>query len=377
MQRKNNNKENRMIPIAKPFMDEEEIKAVAKVIRSGTIAQGPKVRELEEKFAKLCSTKYAIAVNSGTAALHASLNAAGIKQGDEVITTPFTFIATANTILMQSAKPVFVDIEENTFNIDPEKVEEKITEKTKAIVAVDLYGHLCDYDKLSKIAEKNNLTIIEDACQSVNTSYKEKKAGSFGNIASFSFYATKNITCGEGGMIATDNKEYAEKAKLFRQHGRSSMTEYEYTKLGYNYRMTDICAAIILEQLKKIDFMTKKRIENANYLINGLKEIEGVKTPIIKQGHKHVFHQFTIKVEDNFKLSRDELMEYLKKKGINTAVYYPKPLHLCKHFKNIGYKEGDYPIAEKISRQVLSLPVHPHLTEEHLNTIINAFKEAQ
>ena len=366
-----------MIPIAKPFMDEEEIKAVAKAIRSGTIAQGPKVRELEEKFAKLCSTKYAVAVNSGTAALHASLNAAGIQQGDEVITTPFTFIATANTILMQSAKPVFVDIEENTFNIDPKKIEEKITEKTKAIVAVDLYGHLCDYDKLSKIAEKNNLTIIEDACQSVNASYKDKKAGSFGNIASFSFYATKNITCGEGGMITTNSKDFAENVRLFRQHGRSSMSEYEYIKLGYNYRMTDICAAILLEQLKKIDFMTKKRIENANCLIDGLKEIKGIKVPSIKKDNKHVFHQFTIGVEDDFKLSRDELMHYLKEKGINTAVYYPKPLHLCEHFKNMGYKERDYPIAEKISKQVLSLPVHPHLTEEQINTIINAFKEVQ
>ena len=366
-----------MIPIAKPFMDEEEIKAVAKAIRSGTIAQGPKVRELEEKFAKLCSTKYAIAVNSGTAALHTALKATGTKQGDEVITSPFTFIATANTILMQSAKPVFADIDEDTFNIDPKKIEEKITEKTKAIIAVDLYGHLCDYNEIIKIAEKNNLTLIEDACQSVNAEYNQKKAGSFGNIATFSFYATKNITCGEGGMLTTNNKEYAEQAKLFRQHGRSSMTEYEYIKLGYNYRMADICAAILLEQLKKIDLITKKRIENANCLIKGLKEIKGIKVPVVEESNKHVFHQFTIKVEEDFKLSRDELINYLKEKGINTAIYYPKPLHLCEHFRKLGYKEGDFPIAEKISKQVLSLPVHPHLTEEQLNTIINAFKEVQ
>jgi len=364
-----------MIPIAKPVIGVEEKNAVMSTLDSGMIAQGPKVRELEEKFAKLCSTKYAIAVNSGTAALHTALQITGIKQGDEVITTPFTFIATANTILMQSAKPVFVDIEEDTFNIDPEKIEEKITGKTKAIVAVDLYGHLCDYDKINNIAEKNNLTIIEDACQSVNASYKNKKAGSFGNIASFSFYATKNITCGEGGIITTNNKDFAENARLFRQHGRSSMTEYEYTKLGYNYRMIDICAAILLEQLKKIDFMTKKRIENASCLIESLKEIKGIKVPLVKKDNQHVFHQFTIKVEDNFKLSRDELMKYLKKKGINTAVYYPKPLHLCKHLRNFGYKEGDFPIAEKISKQVLSLPVHPHVTKEQLDYIIKTFKE--
>ena len=366
-----------MIPIAKPFMDEEEIKAVAKVIQSGTIAQGPKVRELEEKFARLCGTEYAVAVNSGTAALHTALKTTGINQGDEVITSPFTFIATANTILMQNAKPIFVDIDENTFNIDPKKIEEKITEKTKAIIAVDLYGHLCDYDEISKIAEKNNLSIIEDACQSIDAEYNQKKAGSFGDVAAFSFYATKNITCGEGGMLTTNNKEYAEKARLLRQHGRSSMTEYEYTKLGYNYRMTDICAAILLEQLKKLDFMTKKRIENANCLIEGLKDIKGIEVPAVKENNKHVFHQFTIKVEDNFKLSRDELINYLKEKGINTAIYYPKPLHLCEHFRNIGYKEGDFPIAEKISKQVLSLPVHPHLTKEQINIIINVFKEAQ
>ena len=251
-----------MIPIAKPFIGDEEIRAVSEVLKSGIIAQGPKVRELEEKFAKFCGTKYATALNSGTAALHTALHAAGIKQGDEAITTPFTFISTANTILMLGAKPVFADIDEDTFNINPEKIKDKITEKTKAILTVDLYGHLCDYDKISKIAG-GSIIIIEDSCQAIDAEYNKKKAGSFGNMGAFSFYATKNITCGEGGILTTNNKEYAENAELFRQHGRSKMTTYDYADMGYNYRMTDICASILLEQLKKIHIITKKRIENA------------------------------------------------------------------------------------------------------------------
>lgn len=366
-----------MIPIAKPFLDDNETKAVSEVLKSGVIAQGPKVRELEEKFAKFCGTKYAIAVNSGTAALHTALHVAGIKQGDEVITTPFTFIATANTILMQQAKPVFVDIEEETFNIDPEKIGKKINEKTKAIVTVDLYGNLCNYGKIGKIAENNKLIVVEDACQAVNAEQNGKKAGNFGNLAAFSFYGTKNITCGEGGMITTNSKEYADNARLFRQHGRSKMTSYEYSGLGYNYRTTDISAAILLEQLKKISVITKKRVENAAYLSENLGKIKGIKVPDVKSNGSHVFHQYTIRVLENFKLGRDELNEHLNKKGIGTGIYYPKPLHLLPHIKKLGYGEGDFPIAEKLSSQVISLPVHPHLAKEQLDFIINTIKELE
>jgi dTDP-4-amino-4,6-dideoxygalactose transaminase len=366
-----------MIPIAKPFLGDEEIRAVSKVIKSGIIAQGSRVRTLEEKFARLCGTAYAVALNSGTAALHTSLNVAGVGKGDEVITTPFTFIATANAILMQGATPVFVDIDEETFNIDAEKIEGKVTKKTKAIIAVDLYGHLSDYNKIESIAKENNLIVVEDACQAVNAAYKGKKAGSFGDIAAFSFYATKNITCGEGGMLTTNSKEYAENAKMLRQHGRSSTTHYEYVKLGYNYRMSDISATILLEQLKKLDFITERRIKNAQYLANGLRKIKGIRVPVVKEGYKHVFHQFTVVVGDDFGIGRDELIAHLKKRGINSVAYYPKPLHLCAHFKKMGYKEGDFPVAERISAQVVSLPVHPHLTKEQLDTIICAFKEIE
>jgi perosamine synthetase len=364
-----------MIPIAKPSISEEEIKAVTDVLRSGMIAQGPKVRELEEKFAKFCGAKYAIAVNSGTAALHASLKVAGIKKDDEVITTPFTFIATANSILMQQAKPIFADIDEDTFDIDPDKIRGKITHKTKAIVPVDLYGQPCDYDSIHKIAKENTIVVIADSCQSVNAEFNGKKSGTFGDLSAFSFYATKNITCGEGGILTTDNEEYAENAKLFRQHGRSKMTTYEYTDLGYNYRITDICAAILLEQLKKADDITRKRIENAEYLNKGLSSIRGIKVPIVKKGRKHVFHQYTLRVCKEFPLSRDDLVPYLDKNGISSAVYYPKPLHLCEHFRKLGYKEGDFPIAEKMSKEVISLPIHPNLTREQLDTIIKVFED--
>ncbi len=364
-----------MIQISKPFIGKEEIEAVTDVLKSGNIAQGQKVRELEEKFAKFCGTKYTIAVNSGTAALHTALNSVGIKPGDDVITTPFTFIATANSILMAGAKPVFADIEQDTFNINPEKIKDKITKKTKAIMTVDLYGQLCDYEEIGKIAEKNNLTVIEDACQAIGAEFNGKKAGSFGDIGVFSFYATKNITCGEGGAVVTNNRDYADKSKLFRQHGRSNMSTYDYISLGYNYRMTDIQAAMLLEQFKKINIITKKRIENAKYFSKELGKIKGITIPAIKKNNKHVFHQYTIKIEKDFKLSREELVNKLSEKGISTGVYYPKPLHLCTHFKKFGYKEGDFPVAEKLSKQVLSLPVHPNLSKEDLNCIVDAIRK--
>jgi len=361
-----------MIPIAKPYLGEEEILAVEKVLRSGIIAQGPKVRELEEKFAKFCGTKYAVAMNSGTAALHTSLNVAGIKKGDEVLTTPFTFIATGNTILMQNAIPKFVDINEDDFNINTKEINDHITDKTKGIVSVDLYGQLCDYNAIDEIKNKHDLIVIEDACQAVSAEFGDKLAGSFGDLGCFSFYATKNITSGEGGMITTDNKDFYDNAKLFRQHGRSKMTNYDYSGVGYNYRTTDINAVILLEQLKKVDEITDKRIKNASLLTSGLKNIKGIITPVIKKGNKHAFHQYTIRITDEFKVSREELIESLNKNFINTGVYYPKPLHLHEHFEKFGYKKGDFPVAEKLSGEVLSLPVHPHLSEEEIELIISS-----
>lgn len=364
-----------MIPVSKPSIENEEIDAVADVLKSGMIAQGPKVKELEEKFANFIGVKNAVAVNSGTAALHCSLYAAGIKPGDEVITVPFTFVATANVILMQQAKPVFVDVEDGTFNIDTSKVEEKITKRTKAILPVDLYGHPYDYDSLRKIADRHNLRIIEDACQAVGADYKGRKCGSLGDLGSFSFYATKNMTTAEGGMITTDDDDFAELAKSFRHHGQSEKTRYEYFDLGYNYRMTDISAAIGLAQLNKLGQWNEKRKQNAEHLSKGLAKIKGIKVPVVRKNCSHVFHQYTVKVENDFKLKRDELVVHLKNNGVGCSVYYPKPLHLFNHLGKLGYKKGDFPVSERLSRQVVSLPVHPHLTQEDLNCIIKVFEE--
>lgn len=363
-----------MIPITRPNIGEEEKKAVLGVLESGMLAQGPKVKEFEQKLAESCGVNNAVAMNSGTAALHTALHVLGVSNEDEVITTPFTFISTANSILMQGAKPVFVDIDPKTFNIDPDAIKHKINEKTKAIITVDLYGQLCDYDKIIMIAKENNLKIIEDACQAINAKFNGKMAGSFGDIGCFSFYATKNICCGEGGAMVTNSDDFSKRAILFRQHGMSGLGKYDYNDVGYNYRMTDISAAILIEQLKKINNFTQKRKHIANFYNNELKEVEGIKIPFVVDEGSHAYHQYTIKV-DGFRLSRDELIEHLKIKGIGCGLYYPKPLHLCENFKKLGYQKGDFPVAEEISTQVLSLPIYPGLEESDLNKVIKAIKE--
>lgn len=364
-----------MIPIAKPIIEEEEKNAVMNVLNSGMLAQGKKVKELEEEFCKISGTKYAIAVNNGTAALHTAIYATGIKEGDEVITTPFTFVASANSIIMQGAKPVFVDIDEKTFNIDPDKIQEKINNKTKAILPVDLFGQVADYDKIKNIADENNLKIIEDACQAHLSEKDGKRAGCFGDIAAFSLYATKNMMTGEGGIITTDNEEYAELCKRFRHHGQSEKTRYEYFDLGYNYRMTDMQAAIGVEQLKKLSDWTETRRKNAKLLTESLKDVKGIIIPYEVEGNKHVYHQYTIKITDECKLTREKIMDKLKENGIGFGIFYPKPLHLHPNFEKLGYKEGDFPISEKIAKQILSLPVHAKVSNDDIEKIIKVFKE--
>lgn len=365
-----------MISIAKPLLGDEEEKAVRETLKSGMIAQGPRVSEFESSLADYCITSEAVAVNSGTAALHTALYALGVGKGDEVITTPFTFIATANAILMQNATPVFVDVQHDTFNINPELIQDSITKKTKAIIAVDLYGHPCDYDEIRKIAKENNLFVVEDACQAIGASYKGAKAGTFGDIGCFSFYATKNITSGEGGALITKNESYAKKARRFRQHGMADVGVYDYNDIGFNYRMTDISASILLQQLKKLDSFNAKRRENAKFFSDQLSGIKGISTPIIKNSHTHAFHQYTIRV-DGFGLSRDGLFDHLRSSGVGCSIYYPRPLHMCQSFGKFGYKEGDCKIAERLSKEVISLPVHQSLQTDDLQHIIDCIKKAK
>jgi perosamine synthetase len=360
-----------MISMAKIDIDAESIKAVEEVLKSGQIAQGPKVSEFENAFATYIGSKYAIAVNSGTAALHVALLAAGIGEGDEVITTSFSFIATANCCLFCGAKPVFADIDSKTFNISPEAIEKNITPKTKAIILVDLYGQPCDMDEIIAICQKHNLVLIEDACQAHGAMFRDRKVGSFG-IGCFSFYPTKNMTTGEGGMVTTSDKEIAQKTKLFRQHGQSE--RYVHDVLGYNFRMTDIAAALGICQLKKLEAANAARVRNASYLTKAISQIKGLVPPHIASLRSHVFHQYTIKVTPEYICSRDELQKKLLEKGVATIIYYPTPIHRQPVYKKLGYQDR-LPATDKAAMEVLSLPVHPGLTEADLRTIVEAIKQ--
>ncbi|HTX43331.1 MAG TPA: DegT/DnrJ/EryC1/StrS family aminotransferase [Methanocella sp.] len=359
-----------MIPIAKPLIGQEEIEGVMNVLRSGTIAEGPRVKEFEDAFRAYVGTDQAVAVNSGTAALHVALLARGIGSGDEVITTPFTFIATANSILFTGAKPVFADIEAETFNIDPAGIKNRITENTKAILPVDLYGHPADMKAIMDLAEDYNLAVIEDACQAHGALYHGKKAGSF-DVGCFSFYPTKNMTTSEGGMITCGDGEFAEKARMLKSHG--SKVRYYHEMLGFNLRMTDISAAIGLVQLKKVEAFNEARIKNSMLMSEKLKDIPGVVTPVVKPGCRHVFHQYTIRVTDEAALARDELIQELNHACIGNSVYYPLPIHRQPSFE--GLVNGDaYPVAERMSREVLSLPVHPSVTGDEIQFIADTLR---
>jgi len=349
-----------MIPISRPLIGKEEKEAVLAVLESGQLAQGPRVQEFEQQFAAFCGVKHAIATSSGTTALVAALLSHGVGPGDEVITTPFTFIASANSILCTGAKPVFVDVDQESYNIDPRVIEEKITGRTRAIMPVHLYGYPCDMDAITRIAAEHGLAVIEDACQAHGASIRGRKVGSYGT-GCFSFYPSKNMTTAEGGMITTDDDEIADRARLIRNHGQSQL--YLHQTLGYNFRMTELQAALGLVQLQKLPEWTRKRIENASYLSERL---SNVITPQVKEGYRHVFHQYTVRVG----LHRDGALERLNQAGIGARVYYPLPVHQQPFYRQLGYDES-LPVAERMSQEVLSLPVHPALTRDELDKIVN------
>jgi perosamine synthetase len=358
-----------MIPIAKPLIGDDEKKAVMEVLDSGMIAQGPKVKEFEEKFAAYCGAGYGVAVSSGTTALHIALLANGVGPGDEVITTPFTFIASANAALYCGAKPVFVDVGED-YNIDPAKIEAKITEKTKAILPIHLYGQPADMAPIMEIAERRGLKVVEDACQAHGARYRGKGVGSFGT-ACFSFYPTKNMTTSEGGMVTTNDKAVYDRCNLLRAHGMP--VRYHHDILGYNYRLTDIAAAIGLAQLRKVEGYNEARIRNARLLSEGLSKVKGVVVPKIYPDRRHVFHQYTVRLS-GFRLSRDETIKALNEKGVGSMIYYPIPVHKQKLYLERGYNDA-LPVCDRYTNEVLSLPVHPSVTEADVQTIVGAFRE--
>ena len=354
-----------MIPIAQPLMGEEEKEAILAVLESGMLAQGPKVKEFERAFADMCGMRHAVATSSGTTALHLALLAHGIGPGDEVVTSPFTFISSANSILFVGAQPVFVDIDESSYNIDPSLIEAKITPRTKALMPVHLFGNPCDMEAIMAIAARHRLIVIEDAAQAHGASINGKKVGSFGT-GCFSFYPTKNITTAEGGMVTSDDDQVAERVRLLRSHGMKK--RYYHNFLGYNFRMTDLQAALGLAQLAKLESFNEKRIANARYLTEHLRDV--IIVPQVRDGYRHVFHQYTIRVKGD----RDQIVEQLRERGVGTGIYYPLPVHKQPVYQELGYT-GRLPVAEEMSREVLSLPVHPALSQADLERIVEVVSQ--
>jgi UDP-N-acetyl-3-dehydro-alpha-D-glucosamine 3-aminotranferase len=351
-------------------LKQEISSAVLGVMESTNFILGPQGKALEGEIAAYHGVKHAVSVASGTDALHLALLAAGIKLGDEVITTPFTFIATAEAISYVGAIPVFVDIDPDTFNIDVTKVEAAITKKTRAIVPVHLYGQPADMERLMALAKHHNLRIIEDCAQSFGAEYRGRKTGSFGEFGCFSFFPSKNLGgYGDGGMVITDDQMMAERLLSLRNHG--SRVRYYHDEVGFNSRLDEIQAAILRVKFKLIDGYNEKRRKNAFSYTERLTDA-GIRTPVEQQGTRHVFHQYTIRVKN-----RDAVKKRLDEgKQTSSMIYYPVPLHLQKAYTDLGIKPGSLPAAEQAAQEVLSLPMYPELTDEQIETVAKAVKKA-
>lgn len=362
-----------MIPISDPKRQLATVKhdismAVEKVLSSGKYILGPQVSKLEEEIRDKLGVKECVSVANGTDALVLSLHAHGIGKGDEVITTPFTFFATAEAITRVGAKPVFADVDGKTFNVDPKKVEKKITAATKAIIPVHLFGQPANMDELNKIATENNLIVIEDACQAFGALYKGKYAGNLGDTACFSFFPTKNLsTIGDGGIIATSDPSIARKIRSLRTHG--SERKYYHDEIGYNSRLDEVHAAILRVCLKHIDEWNDRRRELANRYNQELEPLTTVNTPSAGNESKHVYHLYILASD-----YRKEIIEYLSKNNIQTGIYYPLCIHLQKAYRHLGYQAGDFPIAESLSEKLFAIPLYPYLSKDNQTKVIAALK---
>ena len=347
------------IPIARPVIRVEEEEAVLRVLRSGILAHGPEVEEFEREFAEYIGVDYAVAVANGTAALDLVLKAYRIGPGDEVITTPFTFIATANAVLFQGAHPVFADIDPETYNLDPDRVLELVTSRTRAIIAVHLYGHPAEMKALREIAEDHHLILIEDAAQAHGAAYHGRRVGGLGDAAAFSFYPTKNMTTGEGGMVTTNDPQVARRIRLLRDHGQER--KYLHTMLGYNLRMTSIAAALGRIQLRRLGEMNAARRRNAEAMTRVLRGT-CLKPPVERPGTLHVYHQYVVRVTRGCSVDRDRLVELLYSHGVGAAVHYPRTIPEQPLYRRLGITcPRGCPEAEKAAREMLSLPVGPHV----------------
>jgi len=352
-------------------LKDEILAALDEVMSSSRFILGDNVKKLEADIAEFSNVSHGVGVANGSDAIHIALQAAGVKAGDEVITTAFTFFATGGSIVRAGATPVFVDIDPVTFNIDPAKVKDAITDKTKAIIPVHLYGQMADMEELRKIADAHNLIIVEDGAQAIGAKRNGKTVGELGDAATYSFFPTKNLGAyGDAGMVVTNNDDIAEKSRVIRVHG--SKPKYYHHVLGVNSRLDELQAAVLNVKFPHLNEWSEQRREHAEYYTHLLNEQVGehVTTPVEKEGNYHVFHQYTIRVE-----KRDELQAFLKENGVQTMIYYPLPLHVQPVFKDLGYKEGDLPIAEMAAKEALSLPMFPELKKEQQDYIVEKIKE--
>ena len=364
-----------MIPINMPQIDNREVKMVTRVLRSRvlttSLGDGPMVRMLERAFARFVRAKHAVAVNNGTSALHLALLAAGVGSGDEVIIPSFTFVSTAEVVALIGAKLVFVDINPQTYNIDPQKIKEAITAKTRVVMPVDLYGLPAEMEAIREIAQRHNLILIEDAAQAHGAKYKGKPPGYFADMACWSFYASKNMTTGEGGMVTTNNDKYAETLRCIRSHGERE--DYRSLMIGHNYRMPEMEAAIGCVQLRKLPGFLRKRRENARLLTERLAEAKRLQLPIQPRNHKHSWYLYTVRLRDADAATRDKVVEELRKRGIGAAIYYHTPIHLMPYYHQFG--EYHLPETEKAAQQVFSLPIHPGVTLREISHIGDSIVE--
>lgn len=378
----------KFIPYGKQWIDEDDIQAVVEVLKSDYLTTGPTVKEFEEKFAEYVGAKYAVAVSNGTAALHAACFTAGIKEGDEVITTPLTFAASANCILYQNGVPVFADVDPDTYNINPEEIRKKITNKTKAIIPVHFTGQPCHIDEIHQIAREHNLIVIEDAAHALGARYRGKKIGGLSDMSIFSFHPVKHITTGEGGMITTNSKELYNKLIQFRSHGITKNEDnyineshgswyHEQQFLGYNYRMTDIQAALGVSQLNKSDNFLERRREIAQIYNQELKDIEWIKLPYQVSERESSWHLYIVQIDEKkLDKSRREVFDYLRKEGLGVQIHYI-PVYWHPYYQNLGYKKGICPVAESIYKSIITLPLYPKITDQEINYVIEVLHKLE
>ncbi len=364
------------IPLSRPDITREDIVAVTDVLRTPQLSLGPKISEFEEKVAAFTGSKYAVVVNSGTSGLHLAIRALDIKDSDEVITTPFSFISSANCMLYERARPIFADIDPDTLNIDVEQAERKITKRTKAILPVHVFGNPCRMDVVMDVAKRRRLNVIEDACEAIGATYKGKRVGTFGACAVFAFYPNKQLTMGEGGVIVTDNKRISELCRSMRNQGRASNGKWlNHFRLGYNYRVSDIQCALGISQIGRIEEILKKREKVAGYYKTYLKGVNEIELPLSPEGTRTSWFVFVVRLNRDYKKKqRDEAMRRLIENGIECNNYFP-PIHLQPFYRRqFGYKKGDFPITESVSERTIALPFYNRLKESEVRYVCDVLK---